>query len=62
MEAANKLAKDKASKRPDFIVRMITPLKRLEQPSWAKPKQAHIVAGVTKQTLRDSPCCFWRTG
>jgi hypothetical protein len=32
MEAASKLAKDKASKRPDFVVRMITPLKLRGQP------------------------------
>jgi hypothetical protein len=59
MDAANKLAKDKASKRPDFVVRMITPLNQLETPHRAKPQQrAHIVACATTQTLRDSPCHF----
>ena len=53
--ALNKLAKDKASKRPDFVVRMITPLKRLERPCRAKLKQACIVACATAQSLRDSP-------
>ena len=45
MEAANKLAKDKASKRPDFVVRMITPLKLRGQPHGGQQRRGtRIVA------------------
>jgi len=45
MEAANKLAKDKASKRPDFVVRMITPLKLRGQPDKGQQiRRTRIVA------------------
>jgi hypothetical protein len=45
MEAASKLAKDRASKRPDFVVRMITPLKLRGQPDKGQQKRrTRIVA------------------